>query len=105
MFILPTLIYALLGATLSWATPSPVVRRDILSVPVLNHTAVQDARDQSVNCHGGMGCSIQSVIGDGLDGLGSLVGKIQDDDWYNNKKQIGAGFYTEPFGRHDKFPS
>ena len=104
MFILPTLIYTLLGATLSWAIPSPVVGRDILSVPVMNHTAVQDARDQSVNCHGSLGCPMPGLT-DGLDALGIQVEKIGDDTWYDNGKQIGAGFYTEPFGRHDKFPS
>jgi len=67
MFVLPTLVYTLLGATIAWASTPPA---------------------DGVNCKGSSRCNGASYSTS--QDLVTLISQIRDDAWYKDGQQIGA---------------
>jgi hypothetical protein len=100
MFVLPVLIPAFLGATISWASPAPTTTSDILNTPgPANDSVVPPTPDLGINCRGSLYCSYGEVSASA--DLTSWILGISDDAWYNNGQQIGASFYIEASVFHD----
>ena len=80
MFVLPTLVYTLLGAAIAWAasTPKPA---DVV------------VRDNGVNCGGSGFCGDLGVSTSG--DLVNYINQIPDDAWYRNGAQIGAVVFAQ----------
>jgi hypothetical protein len=98
MLILRALSYILLGATLSWASPSLISSGDISTIQAANYTTVQTARyDLGYNCAGSGFCG--PTDNRGISFIVMLFfAFISDDDWYDNTKQIGANFLHGTIG-------
>jgi hypothetical protein len=92
MLVLPALTYALLGATISWASPAPT--SDVLNPTDPANDSVPPTPDLGINCRGSLLCDVQGTGGESSQ-LVSFINGIADDAWYNNGQQIGASFYME----------
>jgi len=80
MFVLPTLVYTLLGATMALASPAPT-RKSV-------DAAVPPTPDLGINCNGSGFCDWGKV--GATSELVGYINQISDDAWYNNGQQIGA---------------
>ena len=83
MFVLPTLIYVLLGAAIAWASPAP-------NTPPTRHSTTLTSRARGIAClDGGLNCSgaYGKRAADALSGL-------DDNTWYNDSQLLGAILLT-----------
>ena len=83
MFVLPTLVYALLGATIAWASPAPTA-----PTPKPTDAVVPPTPDLGINCRGSGYCD-RGKAGSTWE-LVAYISQISDNAWYNNGQQIGA---------------
>ena len=90
------LTYALLGATISWASPAPTTRGEVLDrTPPMNDSVVPPTPDLGINCRGSFLCGRGS--GSASSELVSFINNMADDAWYNNGQLIGARFTHTTF--------
>ena len=80
MFVLPTLVYTLLGAAIAWASPTPT--------PKPTDAVVPPTPDLGINCEGSFYCDWGKV--GSTSELVGYISQISDDAWYNDGQQIGA---------------
>jgi hypothetical protein len=101
MFVLPTLIYSLLGATLSRASHPRVMSGHTLNASSTNRTDVhvQTIRDSDVgiNCDGSPLCPLVTNSR-GLPYIALLISRMGDDFHFDDGKQIGASFLQRAIG-------
>ena len=90
MFVLSALTYALLGATISWASPAPTTSGLLDRTPPANDSVVPPTTDLGINCEGSFLCGRGS--GSASSELVSMIQNLADDAWYDNGQQIGAIF-------------
>ena len=83
MFVLPTLVYTLLGATIAWASPVSTV-----TTPKPTGAVVPPTPDLGINCDGSGYCN-WGKVGSASELVGYIY-EISDNAWYNNGQQIGA---------------
>jgi hypothetical protein len=98
MFVLPALTYALLGATISWASPTPITASDVLNpTDPTDDSAVPPTPDLGINCRGSLFCDLGGEGGESSQ-LASFINNITDNAWYNNGQLIGASFIHRAIG-------
>jgi len=89
MLALPTLVNALLMATISWAAPvSDLGATEDIGHPA-KYSAVPPTPDLGINCRGSFQCGL--VRSGASSELARYIAQIPDNAWYNNGQQIGAG--------------
>jgi len=84
MFVLPTLVYTLLGVTIAWASPAPTPKSANAVVP----------RD-GINCKGNGECGGSSEDATPSWTLVGYINQISDDAWYKDGQQIGAVVFAQ----------
>jgi hypothetical protein len=85
MFVLPTVVYTLLVATVAWASPAPI--------PKPTDAVVPPTPDLGINCRGSGYCDWGKV--GSTSELAGYISQISDDAWYNNGQQIGAVVFAQ----------